>query len=106
MNRIWEAFIARLTYWLTPKPLPSPMPESPLPVPPEVLKPGKCECEHLRCTHFNGNGPCSMKWPKSAKWPNGSMCACQKYIPKNNDNGDNWEMPTPSPEELEKLYGS
>jgi hypothetical protein len=100
LKQLWNALIARLVYWITPKPpvvLPAPIPESP-------LKPGKCECGHLRCSHIGGKGKCTLAWPPSEKWLNGSICSCQVFIPKKDNDNREEEPETPSPEELERLY--
>lgn len=103
MRELWKAFISRMVYWLTPKP---PAPPAPVieqtPEPP--LKPGKCECGHLRCSHVGGKGRCTMAWPPSEKWPTGSRCSCQTFILDKDDGDDEEEPETPSPSELEELY--
>lgn len=104
MKELWKALIARLVYWLTPKP---PLPPAPITVqaPEPSLKPGICECGHIRSIHVSGKGQCSKRYSKSDEWPNGAICACKIYIPKK-DNPPDPQPETPSPEvdELEKLY--
>lgn len=40
----------------------------------------------------------------SEKWPNGAECACQIFIRKKDDPGDDGPVPTdPSAEELERM---
>ena len=105
MKQLWNALIARLVYGLTPKP---PVPPEPRPAPviqaPEPpLKPGVCECEHIRCIHIGGKGQCTKGYPKSDEWPDGAICACEIFIPKKDDPPDP-QPETPSPSELEELY--
>jgi len=99
MKVLWNAFVARLTYWLTPKP-PAPVivqaPEPP-------LKPGVCECEHDRCNHVGGKGKCTVAYPADLEWPDGAICSCEIYI-RDDDNDDGDEPETPTPSELQKLY--
>lgn len=76
-------------------------------VPPEPLKPGICECGHRRCYHVKGSAACTVGFPAKEGWPNGSSCACEIFIldPDGDDDDDEgYDDPTPSPEELEKLY--
>lgn len=74
--------------------------------PVEPLKPGICECGHLRCCHINGIGRCTLAWPANEKWPSGSHCACTVYIfdPGEDDDKGDEDPETPSPEQLERLY--
>jgi len=101
VSDLWKAFVARLVYWITPKP-----PVHPAPVvvaaPEPPLKPGFCECGHLRCLHVGGKGKCVKNYPPSEKWPNGASCGCQIFILDDDD--DEEEPETPSPSELEELY--
>ena len=93
MGELWKAFVARLVYLLTPKPV----------VPTEMLKPGICECEHDRCVHKNGRGKCCGHWPPDKETNYWTDCSCQLFIPeKDDDAADSPE--TPSPSELEKLW--
>lgn len=102
MKQLWQTLIARLVYWLTPKP--SVVPPAPIMQTPEPpLKAGICECTHLRCSHIEGRGRCSLVFEPSEKFPRGSFCSCQVFIPRKDNYGEN-EPETPSPEELEKLY--
>lgn len=106
MKALLDAFIARLTYWLTPKPPTLPAPPAPIVVqaPPPPLRPGICECSHIRSIHVEGKGVCTRGYPKSKEWPDGARCACQIFIPKKNDPGDDAPAPpTPSAEELERM---
>jgi hypothetical protein len=99
MKDLWKALLARLVYWLTPKPpVPPPAPIVEVPEPP--LTPGRCECGHLRCVHLFGKERCGMNWPPSEKWPTGSHCGCQVFIRKKNDDDGEVEPETPSPAEL------
>lgn len=41
----------------------------------EELKPGKCQCGHLRCSHKDGKRQCVVE---TQTW----KCACQIYIPE------------------------
>jgi hypothetical protein len=103
MKELWKALIARLVYWLTPKP-PVPPPPVIVQAPEPPIMPGICECGHIRCLHVGGKGKCAKSYPPSDKWPTGAICACQMFI-KNNDDDDGEDEPeTPSPEELERLY--
>lgn len=69
----------------------------------EVMKPGKCECEHERCCHEKGKGKCHASFPPDKEWPYGSGCACQVFILDDDD--DAGPLPeTPTPSELEKIY--
>jgi hypothetical protein len=104
MKQLWNALIERLVYWLTPKPhIVSPAPIVQAPETP--LKPGICECGHLRCTHIAGKGACTIHWPPNKEWPDGSMCACRVFIPKKNNPPDPQpESPSPSVDELEKMF--
>lgn len=86
MKRLWSAFISRLVFWITPK----------APAPP--LTPGCCECGHIRSAHREGRHYCQASVGKP-----GYVCACDVYIPRND--GGNVAVPTPSPEDLERMYG-
>jgi hypothetical protein len=104
MKALWNALIARLVYWITPKPPvidPAPIIKVQAPEPP--LKPGICECEHDRCYHVGGKGKCTVEYPKDEEWPNGAICSCVVFI-LDDDNDDDNEPETPTPSELEKLY--
>jgi len=73
--------------------------------PKEPLKPGICECGHARCLHKKGTGRCNKNWGPSDKHLGYlSVCACEIYIPKKDDNDDDPQPDTPSPSELEALY--
>lgn len=92
MKQLWNALIARLVYWLIPKPRVDP----PAPIPDPPLKPGTCECDHKRCHHVGGKGQCTVAYPVDKEWPNGAICACMIFIlDKDNDNGDEPETPSP-----------
>lgn len=104
MSELWKAFVARVVYWLTPKPyVPPPAPIILAPEPP--LKPGICECGHKRCHHIGGKGECvcALYGPDAAhkEWWGG--CACRVFI-LDEDDDDEEEPETPSPEELERMY--
>ena len=77
--------------------------ESPAP----ELKPGICECGHIRSGHYAGKGHCCAQFPANKDWPHGSVCACQIYIPKWDEGGDPPPRPDPDPgvedSELEEL---
>lgn len=91
MKNLWKSLVARLTYWLIPKP-------------DEILKPGDCECGHSRCYHKKGKGECMAGFPPDAETPYWTDCGCQVFILDDDDDGGEDEPETPSPEELEKLY--
>lgn len=99
MSELWKALVARMAYWLTPKPHLSlvAQPEEP------ELRPGTCECTHERCAHVGGKGRCAAAFPADAEWPKGAVCACQMFIRDDDNNGEN-DPETPSPKELERLY--
>jgi hypothetical protein len=99
---LWKALVARLVYWLTPKP-PVPPPPVIMQAPEPPLKPGICECEHERSTHVGGKGKCCAEYPPDKEWPRGAQCACQLFILNDDDDGDD-DPETPSPAELEWLY--
>jgi hypothetical protein len=105
MRELWKAFLARLVYWLTPKPVIPPTVVVQAPEPP--LKPGNCECDHMRCSHVEGKGKCTVMYaPKSEHnhsdvW---TKCACNVYIPDDDDDDSDDDPETPSPSELERLY--
>lgn len=70
----------------------------------EFLKPGRCECGHGRSVHVRGKGRCREEFPPDQEWPDGAACACQIYIPDDDDQGgDEDDGKTPSPDELKKL---
>jgi hypothetical protein len=69
----------------------------------EVLRPGNCECGHIRCCHRKGVGRCNVEYPVYDGWPYGGNCACDIYI-RAKDNDPYVEPETPTPSELEKLY--
>jgi hypothetical protein len=80
--------------------------------PPVLLKPGKCECGHRRCSHVKGVGHCCTGFPpKSTPNPTGEWaeCSCQIYVPKHDDNDDADAPEPPVPHltsaELEKMLG-
>lgn len=100
MKSLWGALIARLVYWITPKPYVAP----PAPIPEPPMKPGKCECGHLRSSHVGGKSACTLAWPPNEEWPTGSHCSCQVFIPYKDSDGGEGEPETPSPEELERLF--
>lgn len=78
----------------------------PVPEPPE-LKPGECECGHQRCSHLAGKARCLGMFPPNTfdgitEW---THCSCQIYIRKEERDPGGDQTPTPTPAELEKLYG-
>jgi hypothetical protein len=103
MHELWRALIARLVYWLTPKP-----PAPPAPVVVKALDPplrnGTCVCTHGRNCHRDGKGSCSvaMHGPDDKHDGWWGVCACQVFILDDDDDEDEPEAPTPS--ELERLY--
>ena len=103
MRELWRAFVARVVYWLTPKP--------PVPAVVQVSEPplayGECVCSHGRNFHRDGKGSCSV----ALNEPDGKHndfwgeCACQVFILDEDDDDDPEPEPeTPSPSELERLY--
>lgn len=71
----------------------------------EVLKPGNCECGHIRSIHKNGKGRCKGSFPPDEETDCWTGCSCQIYIKDDDDdNGDENLSPTPTPSELEKLF--
>jgi len=105
MKQLWNALIARLVYWLTPKPpVVPPAPIVKAPEPP--LTPGICQCGHIRNCHIEGKWQCSVGYPANSehnKTNSERRCACQIFI-LDDDEDEEEEPETPSPEELEKLY--
>lgn len=105
MRELWQAFLARLVYWLTPKPhVPAPAPIVQAPEPP--LTAGTCECDHGRCFHAGGKGKCGVGYePKSEDNPSDrwTYCACQCFVLDDDDDRDG-EPETPSPEALERMF--
>jgi hypothetical protein len=109
MKALWNALIARMVYWLTPKPpvvLSAPIVQVQAPDPP--LKPGVCQCSHQRCAHISGKGKCYAQYKPHSKdndtdgWLH---CGCQIYIPKKDDPPDAQpETPAPSADELERMF--
>ena len=87
MRDLWKAFVARVVYWMTPKP----------PLTSEI-----CQCEHWRCGHVKGEGYCVFEYPPE-ELGRRTMCGCQVFIPKKDD-GDHSDSEAPSPSELERLY--
>lgn len=101
MKLLWNAFIARLVYILTPTPMTVPI----LNDPDAPLLPGKCECGHIRSSHVDGIGKCSVSYPISVEWPDGASCACRIFIrDEDNDDDDDGDPELPSPAELERMY--
>jgi hypothetical protein len=99
MRELWTALVARLVYILTPR---GPQIAAP-PQPP--LKPGGCECGHLRCSHDEGRGRCRGSWPPDEKNKDWTGCSCVLYIyDPDEDDDDPDSAPCPSPEELERMY--
>ena len=87
MKELWKALLARIVYWLTPKP----------PLTSEI-----CQCEHWRCAHVRGEGHCVFEYPQE-KEDFLTVCGCQVFIPKKRGPSD--DLPeAPSPSELERLY--
>lgn len=93
MKQIWEAFVARVVYLLTPRI----RCEAP-------LFPGICGCGHKHCAHANGEGECRVYFPPSEGWMMGSKCACDVFILDNDDDGGDADPDTPTPSELEEIY--
>jgi hypothetical protein len=66
---------------------------------------GICECNHSRCRHTNGKGPCH-----EAILNNGVVrryCTCQVFIPKGDGgcgNDGNNQPVDPEVEELRRMY--
>lgn len=89
MKQLWQSLIARLVYFLTPAPV-------------EILKPGRCECDHRRCCHKNGKGKCSAQFPPGEETPQWCDCSCVLFI-LDEDNDDEDDPETPSPQELERM---
>jgi len=61
-----------------------------------------CECERDRCCHVNGVGRCKVEYPPEKDWPEGSMCACQKFI-RDDDNDGGEDQPEPVDPEVVEL---
>jgi hypothetical protein len=80
---------------------------------PEFLKPGICQCGHIRSAHSDGVGKChcdvtdKCSDQQKSRLEHGQFfaCACQIYIPKRDDGGgDAPDAPDPEKdEELEEL---
>jgi hypothetical protein len=86
-----------------PEPIAMPVPE------PKPLRPGICECDHMRCCHVGGSGRCQVGYPpnsednKTSEW---SHCACQVFIlDDDDDDGDDEPSVPVDPDvaELEKM---
>lgn len=94
MTRVWEALMLRIEQWIKAKPSPEP------------LKPGPCECGHLRCLHTDASKDCNVSYPADNKWPKGACCACQVYIfdPDADDDDENDTPEAPTPSQLEDLF--
>jgi hypothetical protein len=90
MKHIWDAIIARIVYWIIPKPK-------------EVLKPGICTCTHARHAHVNGKGRCVAEFPSKGSRPK-CYCACQIFILDDDDDDGGGLPDTPSPELLESWF--
>jgi hypothetical protein len=71
------------------------------------LKPGTCECDHMRCVHVGGTGRCTVGYPPDKEWPEGALCACQVFILDDDDDSDDDtpEAPPDDPDvaELERM---
>ncbi len=70
----------------------------------EVLRPGRCECTHIRSAHEKGKDACHAWHPPTDDFPSGGKCACQVFIRDDDDGGDDPDPEIPSPSELETLY--
>ena len=72
----------------------------------EFLTPGLCECGHNRSSHRDGKGACTVFKRMSEILNCPFTCACQIYIPIQNDDGSDGPDYPPSEEvkELENLY--
>ena len=71
--------------------------------PEEILRPGTCECEHMRCAHEKGKGMCHAQFPPDEESPEWTECACQIFI-LDDDGDDDPDPETPTPSELLELY--
>jgi hypothetical protein len=75
----------------------------------EALKPGICECEHTRCSHENGTGPCTVQYAphtEDNEWDVWAVCACRVFILDKDGGGgsDHPEVPVdPEVAELERI---
>lgn len=65
---------------------------------PEVLKPGICECSHIRCAHIGGKGRCVVSLGVA-------RCACMIFIrdEEEDDGGGEPLKPVPVDPELAEL---
>ncbi len=78
----------------------------------EPLKPGVCECDHLRCCHEKGKGACRVGFePRSEENPSNEWteCACQIFIlDEDHDDGDDQPNIPIDPEvaELQRMIKS
>jgi hypothetical protein len=80
----------------------------------DALLPGECECSHLRCQHFDGDGACSAYFwldanGKPKPQEEQAVCGCKIYIKEIDDDdddhggGDDVPTPTPTVDDLERL---
>lgn len=72
--------------------------------PEQFLRPGLCECEHDRSAHVGGKGRCKGSFAPDEETDYWTGCSCQIYI-RDDEGGDDPIPETPTPAELEKLYG-
>lgn len=68
------------------------------------LKPGYCECGHLRCSHKNGREECHGQWAPDEKQDKWRGCSCQIFIIDEDEEDDEGPEETPTPQDLERLY--
>ena len=84
--------------------------EEPITPKPEFLKPGECECGHSRCLHTEGRYKCQVAiytddYGRPLLKEQWGMCACQIYIPDDDDDGDSGPPDPVDPEvaELQRM---
>lgn len=86
---MWKALVARIIHCLTPGVE-------------ENLTPGVCMCRHSRNGHVKGKYSCKVQNPPDQEFHYWSDCACQIYIKDEDEGGE--DTPTPSPDELERMF--
>lgn len=69
----------------------------------EPLLPGKCECGHARCAHERGRYRCHQMHPPDSDTPEWTGCACQVFIPRQDDGGNDPHPATPVDPEIAEL---